>query len=360
MRAAVVWEAGGPFEVRDDVERRDPTEHEVVVRIRAAGLCQTDLSLAGGAFGQPMPVVLGHEGAGEILALGSAVTGMSVGDRVLVNWVPSCGRCYTCVRGQTHICRTRRRASEQGLSRDLVAGGREITVGMGTATFAEEAILPANGVVPLPDDVPFTVAALMGCALPTGIGAATRAADVQPGDTVVVVGCGPVGLSAIQGARIAGAATILAVDPTSARRNAASRLGATHTATPEEFTAGGFPDDLDAGGFDIGIDAVGRAATIRTTWNRVRRGGSVVVVGAAADGDVPFTAQELFHEEKVIRGSFFGSGDQRREVPRMSDLWRRGLLHIEGMIEASVDLAEINDVAQRQRRGDIVRAVLTL
>lgn len=358
MRAAVVWETGGPFEVRD-VERREPAEHEVVVRIRAAGLCQTDISLAGGAFGQQMPVVLGHEGAGEVAEVGSAVRGFSIGDRVLVNWVPPCGHCYTCVRGQAYICRNRARSGERQTGQDLTVDGRAVAVGLGTATFAEETVLPANALVPLADDVPFTVAALMGCALPTGLGAAMRAGNVGPGDTLVVVGCGPIGLSAIQGARISGASTILGVDPVASRREAAKRLGATHTSTPEELDAGELPQHVDAGGFDVGIDAVGRAATIRSTWDRVRRGGSVIVVGAGSDGSVPFTAQELFHEEKNLRGSFFGSGDQRREVPRMTDLWRQRLLDVEGMIEATVGLDGINEAVERQRRGDIVRAVVT-
>lgn len=357
MRAAVVFEAGGPFEVRD-VVRREPTEHDVVVRIRAAGLCQTDISLASGAFGQGFPVVLGHEGAGEIVEVGSAVTDWAVGDRVLANWVPPCDRCYACRRGQPYICRTRVRSSERGTGDDLLVDGRLVTVGMGTATFAEETILSPRALLPLAGDIPFPVAALLGCALPTGIGAALRAGSARPGDTVVVVGCGPVGLSAIQGARIAGAARILGVDPSATRRAAAERLGATDIAAPGEVGPGRLPDGIDEGGFDLGIDAVAHPETIRATWDLVRRGGRVVIVGAGRDEPVAFTPQELFHDEKTLRGSYFGSGDQRHEVPLMTDLWRAGRLDVETMIEETVGLDQIDEAARRQRNGEIVRAVI--
>ncbi|WP_068399627.1 alcohol dehydrogenase catalytic domain-containing protein [Kribbia dieselivorans] len=357
MRAAVVFEAGSSFEVHD-IERRDPSDQEVVVRIRAAGLCQSDISLSQGAFGQAFPVVLGHEGAGEIAEVGRAVAGWSVGDRVLVNWVPPCDRCYACVRGETYICRNRVRAGERSAGETLFLDGKPLGVGMGTATFAEETILTPQALVALPDDVPFEVAALMGCALPTGMGAALRTGEVAAGDTVVVVGCGTIGLSAIQGARVAGASVIVGLDPTPARREAALRLGATSAVAPDELSRGSLPEGVDAGGFDVGIDAVARAQTIRATWDLVRRGGRVVVVGAGRDEPVEFSAQELFHDQKTMRGSYFGSGDQRREVPRMSDLWRTGRIEIEGMIEARVGLDEIADVAARQARGEIVRAVV--
>lgn len=355
MKAAVTWEAGADFDVRDDVRRRDVAAGEVVVRVRAAGVCQTDIALAQGKFGQAMPVVLGHEGAGEVVEVGPGVTGCAVGDRVVLTWVPPCGRCYHCVRGETYICANRKRSSERSVadSDDLTVDGAAVMHGMGTATFAEETVVPAHGVLPIPDDLPFEQAALLGCAVPTGYGAAVNTAPVGPGDSVLVLGCGAVGLSAVQGAVVAGAAAVVAVDPQEPRRKLALGLGATSAYAPEDLVAPG-------PGFDVGIDAVGRAATIRSTWDATRRGGRVVVVGAGpADDLVTFGAQELFHAEKSLRGSFYGSSDMAREVPRMVDLWRAGRLDLARMVDDVVPLEEINAVVRRQASGDVLRVVVT-
>jgi S-(hydroxymethyl)glutathione dehydrogenase/alcohol dehydrogenase len=353
MRAAVVFEPGGPFTVRDDVVRRDPGPDEAVVRIRAAGLCHTDLSLARGDFGQPLPAVLGHEGAGEVVAIGSAVTDVHVGDRVVLSWVPACGHCYTCVRGEPFICRNRPRSSEQGAA--LSVDGTPVVAGMGTATLATETVVPARSLVPLADDVPFEVGALFGCAVPTGFGAAVDTAAVCPDETVLVIGAGAVGLNAVQGARIAGASVIAVVDPNPSRRALAEDLGATAVSAPG--------DSLDAvtdGGFDVVIDAVGVSGTIRSAWDAARRGGRVVVVGAGRSDDmVSFSAQELFHEAKTISGSFYGSSDMRRQVPRMADLWRTGALRLDAFLDRVVPLEGLEEAARAQRSGEALRVVVT-
>lgn len=354
-----MWEAGQPFQVQD-VDRRAPGPGEVVVRLRAAGVCQTDVSLSRGAFGQTMPVVLGHEGAGEVLELGPGVESVTAGDRVVLTWVPACGRCYFCVRGETYLCSERRRAGERGDAAtrpDLSAGGRPVQAGLGTATFAEETVVPASSVIPLPDDLPFELAALLGCAVPTGLGAVVNSAQVRPGETVVVVGCGAVGLSAVQGAVIGGASVVVAVDPHAARRELAEALGATTCLPPAD------PDTdrpVAPVGYDVGIDAVGSSGTIRATWDLVRRGGRVVVVGAGrADDPVLFSAQELFHAQKHLIGSFYGSSDMRRDVPRMIALWRSGRLDLAAMLSGTARLEDINDVVDRQTSGRDLRLVLT-
>ncbi|WP_368680161.1 Zn-dependent alcohol dehydrogenase (plasmid) [Rhodococcus opacus] len=356
MRAVVTWNPGEPFTIHDNVCRPAPGPGEVVVRIRAAGVCQTDIALSKGAFGQSTPVVLGHEGAGEITELGPGVTGLIPGDRVLVTWVPPCGRCYHCVRGETYICSNRRRSSERGDEGSLSVSGVPVQAGMGTATFAEETVVPATGVLPLPDDIPFEYAALLGCAVPTGCGAALNSARVRAGETVLVIGCGAVGLSAIQGAVIAGAADIVAVDPQDPRRRAALEFGATAALPP-----GSDPREslVDAPGFDVVIDAVARSSTIRDGWQAARRGGRVVVVGAGKPDDmVQFSAQELFHDGKQLIGSFYGSSDMRRELPRLIALWRAGRLDLSRMVSEVVDLERINDVVARQTAGEVVRSVL--
>ncbi|MGB6243368.1 MULTISPECIES: Zn-dependent alcohol dehydrogenase [Gordonia] len=358
MRAAVIWEADGPFEVRADATRAPAGTGQVAVRIRAAGVCQTDMSLAAGAFGQPMPVVLGHEGAGEVVEVGAEVTGVSVGDRVLITWVPPCGHCYHCIRHEPYICANRKRSSEQANQSGLAVTGTQVHVGLGTGTFAEETVVPVTGVIPLPADIPFELAALLGCAVPTGFGAAVNSARVEPGDSVLVIGCGAVGLSAIQGARIAGAAELVAVDPQADRQTRAMSFGATHAlgtdADPREALT-------DAPGFDVVIDAVANAKTITAAWRAARRGGRIVVVGAGRPEErVELTAQELFHDEKKLIGSYYGSSDMRREVPRLIALWRAGRLDLAGMVDAVVDLEHINDVAADQRAGRSLRTMLSL
>lgn len=358
MKAAIVWEAEKPFSIHDDVHRRDPGPGEVVVRIAAAGVCQTDMSLSRGAFGQAMPVVLGHEGAGTVIEVGPGVQRWVAGDRVLLTWVPACGQCYLCVRGETYICARRKRSSERSVRDvpDLMQGGTSILHGMGTATFSQETVVPAHGLVPIPTDLPFEYAALLGCAVPTGMGASVNSARVQPGETVVVIGCGAVGLSAVMGAVISGAADVIAVDPQESRHSIAISLGATAAITPDDLTRSR-PNGV---GFDVAIDAVGRSTTIRSAWDATRRGGRVVVVGAGkADDQVVFNAQELFHDEKSLRGSFYGSSDMAHEVPRMIGLYRAGRLPLDQLVDDVVPLERINDAVQQQGRGAAVRIMVT-
>lgn len=357
MRAAVAWNPEDGFRVHDDVVRRAIRPDEVVLKIEAAGLCQTDIALSRGAFGQPMPVVLGHEGAGVVTEVGSAVSTVVPGQRAVVCWVPPCGACYFCLHHQPHLCAKRKSSRDSaGGPADLTVGDTPVIKGMGSATFAEETVLPATAVLPIPDDLPFEVAAVMGCALPTGIGAALHSGEVAVGDTVLVIGCGAVGLSAVQGALIGGATLIAAVDPQEQRRKLADRLGASATGAPEDVP--GLREVTDVG-FDVVIDAVGNSGTIRTAWDAARRGGRVVVVGAGrADDPVTFSANELFHDEKRLVGSFYGSCDLRSELPRMVALWRAGRLNVDAMLDGVVDLADINEAVERQTSGAAVRLVV--
>lgn len=358
MKAAIVWEAGGSFSIAHDVQRRAVGVGQVAVRIRAAGVCQTDITLARGGFGQRHPVVLGHEGAGEVIEVGPGVTTHKVGDRVVLSWVPSCGHCYHCLRAETYICATRPSSNERGLDNaDLHSAGRAVLAGMGTATFAEETVVAASAAIPIPPDLPFELAALLGCAVPTGLGAALNSAAIRPGETVLVVGCGAVGLNAIQGARISGAARVVAVDPTPLRRTHALKFGATdvHAQLDDDEVKAAAPI-----GFDVVIDAVGNAKTIRGAWDRARRGGRVVVVGAGkADDPVTFSALELFHAEKRLVGSFYGSAHMPLEVPRMVALWRAGRLDLAGLVDAVVPIERINEVVDRQSSGAALRIIVT-
>jgi S-(hydroxymethyl)glutathione dehydrogenase/alcohol dehydrogenase len=358
MRAAVQHQIGqDKLEVFDDVEAVGFGPGKVRVRIRATGLCHSDLSAMSGVLPQPAPFIPGHEGAGEIAEVGEGVDGLAVGDRVLVCWLPACGACPACKRGQSHLC----------LAGFLNAGtanyrrpGGDIFGFAGTGTFAEEVVLSAPCAVPIPDDVPFEIAALIGCGVTTGIGAALNTAKVEAGSSVAVIGCGGVGISAIQGARAAGAAEIVAVDPVQSRRDAALRLGATDAVAPEELAD--VKGRLTGGeGFDYVFEVVGRSSTARTAYEATRRGGTLCVVGAGAmDDNLQISMFELFFDEKRILPSLYGGGDVLRSYDRVIRLWRAGRIDLEGLITHRVRLEEINDAVDQMRSGEALRTCVTV
>jgi Zn-dependent alcohol dehydrogenase len=343
--------------LRDDVTAVGPGPAEVRVRIRATGVCHSDLSLLTGVISSGMPAVVGHEGAGEIVALGEQVTGLAAGQHVVISWTPACGDCAECRRGQPFLCLTYVIKGYKTAPFRL-GDGTEAFAMAGCGTWAEEIVLPWQAVIPVDDDVPFEYAALLGCGIPTGVGAVVNTAKVTPGSSVAVVGCGGVGLAAIQGARIAGAATILAVDPLPAKHELARAMGATAAVTPDEAQQA--RKELTGGGFDYAFEVVGLSATIRAAWALARRGGEVIVVGAGSRSDsVPFTAFELLFDGKRLLSSLYGGCDLRRDVPRFAGLWRAGLLDIEGLISRRIAFDDLNEAISALRRGEAVRQVVT-
>jgi len=357
MQGAVLWAVGDTkLDVRDDLELiRGPGPDEVQVRIRATGLCHTDLSVMDGTIPMPMPALLGHEAAGELVAVGPGVTGAAPGDTVIVSWVPPCGRCKVCLAGQPNLCGAV--ANPFTVTPTHRAGTTEIYPLAGVGSFVEEIILRQEAVVPIPRDVPAPVASIIGCAVMTGVGAAMQAARVEPGSSVVVFGCGGVGMSVIQGARLCGAAEVAAVDPVADRLEVARALGATHTYTPDRI---GDADEIhDGDGFDYAFEVVGSPETIRAAWNAARRGGTVVVVGAGGlDQMVEFSAFELFYMEKKLLGTVYGSADVRRDFHRLLRLWRTGRLDLEAMVTKTIPLTQINEGLAALRQGEGIRSVV--
>ncbi|GAA2714418.1 MULTISPECIES: Zn-dependent alcohol dehydrogenase [Streptomyces] len=358
MRAAVQHKTGQDrLEVLDDVEATGFGPGKVRIRVRAAGLCHSDLSAMSGVLPQHAPFVPGHEGAGDVLATGDGVTHVKPGDRVLICWLPACGTCPACRRGQSQLCL-------KGLAEGAAPNFRHRTADLygfaGTGTFAEELVVGARCAVPVPDDVPYEIAALIGCGVTTGLGAALNTAQVTAGSSVAVIGCGGVGISAVQGARVAGAAQIVAVDPVESRRDAALRLGATEAVAPEGLRDAAAR--ITGGeGFDYVFEVVGKAATARTAYDATRRGGTLCVVGAGAmDDHFSLNMFELFFDEKKILPSLYGGGDVLRSYERAIALWRAGRVDLEGLITHRVPLARVNDALDQMRSGEALRTWVTL
>ncbi|WP_131741778.1 alcohol dehydrogenase catalytic domain-containing protein [Actinomadura roseirufa] len=358
MRAAVLFEAGaGGLELRDDVVALGPDQDEVRIRIRATGICHSDLSVINGELpGGGGAMVVGHEGAGEVIAVGSRVAAVAPGDHVVVNWIPACGACDDCRAGRAHLCMT---FMANLFERPHFEVGGAPAFGMaGTGTWAEEVVVPWQAAIKIGHDVPFEHAALLGCGVPTGIGAVLNTGDVRPGDSVAVIGLGGVGLSAVQGARLAGATTILAVDPVEAKHVLARRFGATDTTAPEGLAAA--RDRLTGGrGFDHAFEAVGRSATIRAAWDVTRRGGDVIIVGAGAPGDnLEISSYELLFAARNLKPSVYGASDLRRDLPKLITLIKTGRFDVEGLISRRLRFDDLPEGVAALDKGEAVRQVV--
>lgn len=359
MRAALMHAVGDEqLDLRDDVVTIEPDSTEVKVRIRATGICHSDLSAMAGRLPCGVPMVLGHEAAGEVVATGDHVTSVRPGDHVVICWNPSCGTCPDCLGGQPYLCL---KYVIEGLKKPRFRFGPDGDPAFGLSgcgSWAEEIVVPWQAAVAIDRDIPMEYAALLGCGVTTGVGAAITTAEVRPGSSVAVIGCGGVGLSVIQGARLAGAATILAVDPLPAKHSLAMESGAGHTATPD--TLADRKAALTGGrGFDYVFEAVGRSATIRTAWDLTRRGGETIVVGAgAADDNVQFNAFELLFSGKRIKSSVYGGTDLRRDIKRYVDLWRSGRLDLDALISSRVGFADLNGAVEALEKGTAIRQIM--
>jgi S-(hydroxymethyl)glutathione dehydrogenase/alcohol dehydrogenase len=357
MRAALVRKGGQErTEVRADVQTRELGPGDVRVRIKASGVCHSDLSAMAGVLPNKKPFVLGHEGAGEVAEVGAQVPGLAVGDHVIVCWVPPCGRCADCLSGAGNLCTEL--FAKTALTPNFAVDGAPLYGMCGTGTWAQEVVLPWQCAVAVDKDVPFDIAALIGCGVTTGVGAALNTARVEPGSTVAVIGCGGVGIAAIQGARIAGAADIVAIDPSEAKRDLTGRFGATIAVAPGE--AQGAREELTgARGFDYVFECVGRGALVRQAYDLARRGGAVVVVGAGArDDQVSFSMAELFYDSKRILPTWYGGADVRAEYGRLIRLWQSGRLNLGAMITARLPIERVDEALDQMRAGEGIRSII--
>ncbi|MFK0127477.1 Zn-dependent alcohol dehydrogenase [Streptomyces nigra] len=356
VRAAVLPAVGAPLEVTEIV-LPDPGPGQVRVRLAAAGVCHSDLSLSDGTMRVPVPAVLGHEGAGTVVAVGEGVTAVAPGDPVVLNWAPSCGSCHACGLGEVWLCVNALNGAANVHAR--ATDGTELHPGLNVAAFAEETVVAANCVLPLPDGVPLTDAALLGCAVLTGYGAVHHSARVRAGESVAVFGVGGVGLAALQSARIAGAGRIVAVDVSSAKEELARAAGATDYVVASENTAREIRGLTGKQGVDVAIECVGRAATIRAAWDSTRRGGRTTVVGIGGkDQQVTFNALEIFHWGRTLAGCVYGNSDPARDVPVLAGHVREGRLDLGALVTERIALDGIPAAFENMLAGKGGRALV--
>lgn len=337
---------------------------DVLVRIRASGLCHTDLEVIEGQLAYPMPIVLGHEAAGTVEELGPGVAGLMRGDKVVLSWNPHCGHCFYCEQDQPILCDTYLRLGPQAVQFDgtarLSLAGKSVHHLMYVASFAEYCIVPAHCAVPVPKDIPFDRACLIGCGVMTGVGAATRIAKLSYGANALVIGCGAVGLSAVQGARLAGAARIIAVDLDRRKLELARCLGATDAIDAASADPLAAIRELTQGrGADYVFEAAGSERAFRLSAEASRPGGQIVWLGKVnVNEDVAFRWGALMGEKRIIRSSYGGARPQR-DFPLLAQAYLDGALKLDEIISRRIRLEEINDGFAALKRGDVVRAVVT-
>jgi len=335
-----------------------PGPRDVVVEVGASGVCHSDLSIMRGYFPVPPGMVLGHEGAGRVVEVGAEVSRVKKGDRVVASFVPACGSCWFCLREQTELCEREAEISMQ--MRGMRPDGNPYFCMTGLGTFAEAMTVDESSVVKVETDLPDAQLALIGCGVTTGVGAALNTAKVKPGSSVAVLGCGGVGQAVIQGARIAGAGRIIAIDPQELKRKTATKLGATDVVDPQKGDPVEQVKALTGGrGADYAFEVIGLPETIVTTYNLARRGGEVIVVGMARfDAQFTIPAFGIFFEEKTIKGCKYGSAQVRRDFPRFVDLIETRRLDTSSMVSKTIKLRDVNDAFRAMEAGEVIRSVI--
>lgn len=356
MKAFVLREVGVAPGV-EEVELAPPAPGTVEVALAATGVCHSDLSVLNGTIPQPTPAVLGHEGAGVVTALGEGVSTVDVGDHVVLSWIAPCRRCAFCLGGQVELC-------EHGIDHHFgapygTANGDPVVCAFGTGSFAETTVVPEAAAIRIDPTFPLDLAALIGCAVVTGVGAVVNVARVSPGDTVAVVGCGGIGLAAIQGARLSGASRIVAVDRVATKLELARTNGATDTASADGDPVAAVLALTGGRGVDHAIEAVGSARTIAATYAMARRGGAVTVVGAGGFDDMwSLSAMNVMVDAKRVQGCVFGGTDPARDIPRVVALAQTGALDLERLVSRRISLEDVNQAFDDMTVGETARSLV--
>lgn len=362
FKAAVLSEVGKPLEI-EELEMQPLQAGDVLVRIRASGLCHTDLEVMQGSLNYPMPIVLGHEGAGVVEAVGDGVSRVRPGDHVILSLNPHCGHCFYCERDLPILCEPFKRHQPQGHLLDgtsrMQRRGSKVHHFSVTSTHAEYSVVPESGAIPIAKDMPFDRACIIGCGVMTGVGGVIRKAQVEPGSSVAVIGCGAVGLNALQGARMAGATTIIAVDVNVEKLECAREFGATHTVNANDNDLVCAVLELTGGrGADYVLEAAGNPKVFRVAVEMARPGGDVVWLGkVSVDTEVSFRWGSLMEERRMVRSSF-GNGRPTRDFPWLVDAYLSGQLKLDELVTRRIQLEEINDGFEMLARGEGIRTVV--
>jgi S-(hydroxymethyl)glutathione dehydrogenase/alcohol dehydrogenase len=360
IKAAVLYEANTPLMI-EELELDEPREGEVLVRMASAGVCHSDYHVMKGEWNPPLPMVLGHEAAGVVEKVGPGVTLSKPGDHVILNFRPNCGWCRYCTAGRPVLCNgsdSPRWMMFDGSVR-LHKGQQEIFHFARVASFAEYAVVPQSGAVPVRKDMPLDKACLVGCSVMTGVGSVINTAKVTPGSSVVVIGCGGIGLNVIQGAVLAGAGRIIAVDMLENKLAYAREFGATDIVDASRGDAVERVLDMTDGGADYAFEAIGDSKTILQAYESTCLGGVTTVVGMAPEDDaVTINALSLPRTEKVLMGSWYGSARPWIDLPKMVDLYMSGKLKIDPLVSRTYPLEEINEAYEALERGEVARSVL--
>lgn len=357
MRCALFVGVGEKVVV-EEVQAAERGPSDVVVRVGASGVCHSDLSVVDGGRPLPAPAVLGHEAAGTVVAVGSDVSLVRVGDRVITTFIPACGRCFWCLRGQSNLCALA--ADVAATPRAVLDDGRTATAFLGLGTFSEEIAVHEASLVPVQSDLPDDQLALLGCGVTTGFCSVSETAGVRPGDTVAVVGCGGVGQAVVQAAVLAGAVRIVAIDPVAMKRETALSFGATDAIDPTAVDAATAVRELTGGrGVDYAFEATGVADVVSQSLTLIRRGGAVVMLGMPRhDSEIRFPALTFFAEGKRILGSKYGDAQVRRALPTLVALAEAGRIDLGGLVTRRIGLHEVDDALRAMVAGEVIRSVV--
>ena len=363
MKAAVLRAVGSPISI-EQVELEPPRATEVRVRIKAAGVCHSDYHFVTGDLSSPLPAVLGHEGAGVVEEVGEHVTSVAPGDHVLFLWRTSCGRCALCQTGRPALCTSGLKARSNGLLDDgssrLSRGGERIHHLLGVSCFAEQTVTSERSVLRIPSTMPLDIAALIGCAVMTGVGAVVNTAAVRAGSSVLVIGAGGVGQCVLMAARLAGAGTIILADVHQTKLDAATALGATHLVNASSQDVVKAVRALTDGGVDYAFEAVGRPDTLSQAVRALRPGGTAVAVGLGkGDARVEIGINDLVLQEKTLKGSLYGSARPAADVPMLINLYVSGRLPLDQLLSRRYPLEQINDAYEAMLGGGVARSVVT-
>ena len=355
MKAALLHAANDPLTV-EEIDIIDPRPNEVRVNTMVSGVCHSDLHFVNGTWPMPLPAVLGHEAAGIVESVGADVTYVQPGDHVIMSFRPFCGTCKFCTSGRGNLCvdPSVRRPAQERLSWD----GKPVSVMASVGSFAEQMVTVESGVLKIPDDMPFAEAALVGCGVMTGVGAALYTARVSGGATVAVIGCGGVGLNVIQGCRIAGAARIIAIDTLDNKLEMARHFGATDVINASREDPVEAAKGLTGDAVEYAFEAIGRADTSRQAFDIVEQGGTAVIVGMVAD-DITIPGPAFLTEKKLI-GCMYGSTRFREHMPKLMTLYRQGRLDLSALVTERMGLSDINVAFDKMQKGEVARSVLEI